>query len=148
MKKFSFLLAFLLVSGLAFGQTVALKVTFKFINIVEGYDHDCKTEVLIDGQSVGESPTVKESKGTGFTVQVPTGKHDLRIVNWALYEGEWEQHTIENDYSIDCTYDEAMHSFKKDSKLFLVFDIDSQAYVSWKKAPKVKKPKKSKENAG
>jgi hypothetical protein len=144
MKKFSFLFALLLITGMAFGQTVELKVTFKFLNIVEGYDHDCKTEVLIDGNSVGESQTVKESKGASFTVQVPTGKHDIRVVNWAYYEGEWEEHTVENEYSIDCTYDEAGHSFKKASKLFLVFDIDSQAYVSWKKAPKVKKPKKVK----
>lgn len=148
MKKISFLFAILFASSFAFGQTVALKVTFKFMNIVEGYDHDCKTQVLIDGNLVGESEEVKESKGAAFTVQVPVGKHDISIVNWAKYEGQWEEHTVANEYSIDCNYAESGHNFKKDSKFFMIFDIDTQTYTAWNKAPKVKKPKKSKNSEG
>lgn len=144
MKKIAFLFALLLASTLGYSQTVALKVTFKFINIVEGYDHDCKTQVLIDGESVGESAVTKESKGSSFEVQVPLGKHDIRVVNWAQYEGEWEEHTVANEYSIDCTWEETGHSFKKDSKLFFIYDIDSETYASWKKAPKLPKKKKVK----
>lgn len=143
MKKILFAVALLMVSAVAFAQTVPLKVTFKFVNIVEGYDHICKTEVFIDGKSVGESGEVKESVGTSFTVQVPTGTHDIHVINYALYEGEWEEHTVENQYSIDCQYDESGHSFKKAAKLFLIFDIDDKALVSWKKAPKVSKKKKA-----
>lgn len=148
MKKFTFLMALLLAGSFTFAQTVPLKVTFKFLNIVEGYDHDCKTEVFIDGVSVGESPTVKESKGCSFPVNVSTGNHDIKVVNYALYEGNWEEHSVENNYSIDCTWEESSHNFKKESKLFLVYDIDSQAFVAWNKAPKIKKPKKSKNAAG
>lgn len=141
MKKILLAAAVMMVGAVAFAQTVPLKVTFKFVNIVEGYDHICKTEVFIDGNSVGESAEVKESVGTSFTVQVPTGTHDIRIMNYALYEGQWEEHTVENEYSIDCFYNESGHNFKKASKLFLIFDIDDKALVSWKKAPKVSKKK-------
>ena len=141
MKKILFAVALMMVSAVAFAQTVPLKVTFKFVNIVEGYDHTCKTEVFIDGNSVGMSGEVKESVGTSFTVQVPVGAHDIRIMNYAMYEGQWEEHTIDNEYSIDCTYSESGHNFKKASKLFLIFDIDDKALVGWKKAPKVSKKK-------
>lgn len=140
MKKLMFAMVLMLASSLAFAQTVDLKVTFKFINIEEGYDHECKTQVLIDGQEVGVSPTVKESAGASFVVQVPTGSHTLKVVNWALYEGTWEEHTIANNYSIDCVFEET-HNFKKAEKLFLIYDIDDQTLVGWKKAPKVKKKK-------
>jgi hypothetical protein len=141
MKKTLGTVALLILGTLAFAQSTPLKVTFKFLNIVEGYDHDCKTEVFIDGESVGESGTVKESAGASFTVNVPVGKHDLKVVNYALYEGTWEEHSIENEYSIDCTYEESGHNFKKASKLFLIHDIDQGTFAGWKKAPKIKKKK-------
>jgi hypothetical protein len=148
MKKITFFLALLLAGTFATAQTVSLKVIFKFNNIVEGYDHDCKSEVFIDGVSVGVSAVVKESKGTSFTVEVPVGTHDVKVVNYADYEGNWEEHSIENNYSIDCTFEELGYKFKKETKLFLVHDIDSKTYAGWKKAPKIKKPKKSKNAEG
>ncbi len=137
--KTLFVLAAVLLSGiLVQAQTVPLQVSFKFINVEEGYDHDCKTEVLIDGVSAGETDVVKESQGGKFTVDVPVGVHDIRVVNWAYYEGNWEEHTIENNYSLDCVWSETGHDFKKASKLFFVYDLDSETIVSWKKAPKIK----------
>ena len=130
-------LSFSLFSLALFSQTTPLTVNYKFANIEEGYDHDSKTVVLIDGDVVGESGVAPESKGGTFTVQVPTGMHTLRVVNLALYEGVWEEHTIENNYSIDCFY-ETDHFFKKPEKLYLLFDVDSETSVSWKKPVKVK----------
>lgn len=126
---------------LSFAQDGQLSVTFKFVNIVEGYDHICKTQVWVDGNMVGESKEVKESVGTTFNVNVPTGSHDVRIVNLALYEGSWEEHTVENQYSIDCLF-QGNVNFKPKNKFFMLCDIDSQTYTSWKKMPKVKKAKK------
>lgn len=138
MKTFSFLFL-LLVSSFAFGQTTTLTTTFKFIGIVEGYDHDCKTQVWVDGTMLGESAVVKESAGGSVTVDVPYGEHQLRVINFAQYEGTWEEHTIENQYSIDCFW-EGTHKFsKKKENLYLLFDIDDQTQVSWKKMPKKSK---------
>ena len=119
-----------------FSQTSSLLVTFKFAGITEGYDHICKTQVWLDENLLGESGEVKESVGGSFSVRVPYGEHALRIINLANYEGEWEDHTIDNDYSIDCLW-EGSHSFgKKANKLFLLYDLDSGTIASWKKMPK------------
>lgn len=135
MKKITGIALFLLVVLTGYAQTTRLTVSFQFRNVVEGYDHDSKTQVLIDGEAVGMSGVAKQSKGTTFTVEVPTGEHELSIINWALYEGEWETHTIDNEYSIDAIYEET-HTFKKPEKLYLAFDIDNGALASWKKPVK------------
>jgi hypothetical protein len=141
MKIINFLFVCLLSMGMVTAQTVPVQVSFKFVNIEEGYDHLCRTQVLIDGQEAAVSAEVLQSKGATVTVQVPKGSHDLRIVNWARYEGTWEEHTVENNYSLDCTYEEFGHSFQKADKIFLVFDLDGQTHVNWGKAPKIKKSK-------
>ena len=149
MKKVAFLFALLLAGTFVAAQNTTLKVTFKFINIVAGYDHACKSEVFIDGKSVGISPVVKESKGTSFTVTVPTGEHDFRLMNFANYENNWEEHTVENNYSIDCFYEDNGHSFgAKAGSLHLIFDIDKQTYYVWDGKLKVKKIKGSKTKGG
>lgn len=133
-----FLLAFCL-SSTVFSQTSTLTVTFKFNGITEGYDHICKTQVWMDEKLLGESGEVKESVGGSFPVSVPYGEHLVRIINLALYEGEWEDHTIENNYSIDCLW-EGSHTFgKKKDKLFLLYDLDTGTVMSWKKMPKPSK---------
>jgi hypothetical protein len=136
MKSFSFLILFIMTAALATGQTSALLTTFRFEGIEEGYDHMCKTQVWINGELAGESAEVKESKGGSFTVNVPYGEHRMRIVNLAQFEGQWEEHTVEKNYSIDCLW-EGVHKFdQKSSKLFLLFDLDGGTTMSWKKMPK------------
>jgi hypothetical protein len=134
MKKLFGTITIALLASVAVAQSTQLTVTFKFINIVEGYDHNCKSEIFIDGESVAVSDEAKESVGTTFTASVPMGQKDFRLVNYAEYEGNWEEHTIENDYSIDCVYEDGGHKFgKKAEKLYIIFDIDSQTYASWVK---------------
>ena len=145
MKKILMLSLMLGFFSLSFAQTTELSVTFKFLNIVEGYDHNTKTEVLIDGESVGYSAEVLQSRGCTFKVNVPKGTHDIHVVNYAKYEGTWEKHLIANEYSIDCVYDGSHKFKKKKEKLFLIFDIDTGTISSWKKAPKLKKPSKKEE---
>ena len=136
MKSIQLFLLVFCFSTTVFSQTSSLTVTFKFNGITEGYDHICKTQVWMDDTLLGESGEVKESDGGTFSVSVPYGEHSLHIMNLALYEGEWEDHTIENNYSIDCTW-EGSHTFgKRKNKLFLLFDLDSGTVASWKKMPK------------
>jgi hypothetical protein len=135
MISFSTIAVLLFISVFVSGQTSSLTTTFKFDNIEEGYDHICKTQVWVNGELLGESKEVKESQGGSFTVNVPYGEHRVRIVNLAQYEGTWEEHSVANGYSIDCLW-EGTHKFdKKRTKVFLLFDIDGTAEVSWKKMP-------------
>ncbi|MBK6949625.1 MAG: hypothetical protein IPH16_17490 [Haliscomenobacter sp.] len=139
MKKLLGVAIFFAVTVGAVAQKASLSVYFAYINVEEGYNHDCKTQVYIDGALAGESEVVKEDKGGFVKVNVPKGKHALRVVNLSLYEGNWEEHTVDNDYSIDAIHEED-HAFKKPEKLYLLFDIDSGTTHSWGKP--VKKPKK------
>lgn len=139
MKKLLGVAIFLAVAVGAVAQNASLTVYFTYINVEEGYNHDCKTQVYIDGTLAGESAVVKEDKGGVVKVNVPRGKHSLRVVNLSLYEGNWEEHTVDNDYSIDAIHEED-HVFKKPEKLYLLFDIDSGTTHSWGKP--AKKPKK------
>lgn len=101
-----------------------LTVKWSFLNIVEGYDHDTKCTVFIDGKEVITSSVTKESQPNSITIKVSKGNHDVKVINYASYEGKWEEHTIEHDYSIDCTYENKI-SIKKKTEITLLFDIDT-----------------------
>jgi hypothetical protein len=141
MKKTLLTLMMLMgIFAISMAQSGTMTVKFAFKGIEEGYDHICKTQVWVDGEMVGESPAVKESVGATFTVKVPTGSHNIRVINLAYYEETWEEHTVANNYSIDCLY-EGTDNLKATNKFFMLHDIDSMTYTSWKKMPKVKKKK-------
>lgn len=135
MKKLFLLSIFMIAALVSYSQTTKLTVNIKFVGIEEGYDHETKTVVMIDGEEVAFSPNTLQSKTGAFTVDVPQGSHQLKVVNYALYEGSWEEHTVANDYSIDCVFEED-HTFKKPEKLYLLFDIDEGTKSSWKKPVK------------
>lgn len=103
---------------------VPLTLTWIFINVVEGYDHNNKMEIYCDGKLIGTSETFLESKKGTLTVSIPAGSHEINIINYAYYEGTWEAHTLENDYSIDATYTGNMTFKKKRRTANFVFDID------------------------
>jgi len=131
-----FLLALLTVLSFGFtkGPSAAdlgkakITISYTFANIEEGYDHQTKTEIYVDGELVGTSTIKKESEPNSITVKSNKGMHNIEIVNYAYYEGAWEKHTIENQYSQDFIYKADMN-FKKSNSLTLVFDIDAGVKV-------------------
>ena len=127
MKKAVFLLTLVALPVFAvFSQKMStLKVDYSFKNLVEGYDHQTVTKIFVDDELVAESTQKPESKPNTVSCQIPRGEHTVRIVNYALYEGNWEEHTIENEYSIDAVYEFDQKFKKAKYKLTLVFDIDS-----------------------
>ena len=106
-------------------KTVKVTVAWEFKNIVEGYDHNSKTELYIDGKLVATSSEKRESKPNSVSTTTTKGRHDIKVINYAEYEGTWEAHTIANNYSIDCTYEENINLNKKNNNIRLVFDVDS-----------------------
>lgn len=128
MKKLLFIFSILfLSSGAAIHAQSTLTVKWSFVGIVEGYDHDNKCIVWLNGDNVGESDVTKESEPNSITINVARGKFNLEVINYALYEGEWEKHLIENDYSIDCNYvsKKKVKLGKEPVTLTLTFDINS-----------------------
>lgn len=105
-----------------------LVVQWSFANIQDGYDHDNRMDVYVDGAKLAESEVAAQSAGGRLVVTVPPGEHEVRVVSMALYEGNWEEHTVANDYSIDCEWSDTVSGGEKE-KVRLVFDIDSGTLV-------------------
>lgn len=103
----------------------AITVNASYTGILDGYDHINKTMVYIDGVQVGETSEELQSKPNSCTVTADRGKHSIRIINMAKYEGTWEEHTIANEYSIDALY-EGEIKLKKEITINLVFDITEE----------------------
>lgn len=126
---------FLLISStnLLSAQNAKLTVKYSFKGLVEGYDHTAKTTIFLNGEELCTSDEHKESKPMKFTCEVAPGTYTVRIVNYAYYENIWEEHTIENNYSIDAVYEKEM-TFKKKKKytLALLFDIVNGTSLSKK----------------
>jgi len=116
-------------SEVGMGKMVDLTVKYSFKGIVDGYDHDCKTELYVDGKLVATSTVEKESKPNSVSAKIKKGTHDIKVVNYALYEGLWEAHTIENNYSQDCLYSATINCKKKSNTIELLFDIDNGTIV-------------------
>ena len=107
--------------------TIVVNASYK--GIVEGYDHINKTMVYIDGELAGETSELVQSKPNSCSVTVPRGNHTIRVVNMAYYEGNWEEHTIANEYSLNALYEGSIE-LKKKLTLDLVFDIDKETTIA------------------
>jgi hypothetical protein len=103
--------------------TITVNTSYK--GIIEGYDHINKTDVYVDGKLVGSTSGQVQSKPNSCKISVERGRHDIRIVNMAYYEGTWEEHTKENEYSLDALY-EGEINLKKKMSINLVFDIEKE----------------------
>lgn len=109
----------------------SLTVQYEFKGIEEGYDHLSKAMLYIDGALVYTSEEHYQSKKQMFTIEVPKGSHDVKLMLMAKYEGVWEEHTVDNNYSIDCFVDETL-GFSKKHKLTVIFDLDSDTSFDFK----------------
>jgi hypothetical protein len=114
------LASLLLLASVAHADT--LVVSWSYVGIVEGYDHDHRVDVFVEGRKVAESRVAPESEPGKLKVALPDGGCHVRIVDNALYEGEWQEHTVENDYSLDALWEGDLPA-KKKHKIRLVFDI-------------------------
>lgn len=106
-----------------------ITVNARYTGIVDGYDHINKTMVYVDGMLAGETTEQLQSKANSCSVTVNKGNHSIRIINMANYEGNWEEHTIANEYSIDALY-EGEIKLKKELTINLVFDITAERTIA------------------
>ena len=111
------------------GKHYPLMVSWKFVNVEKGYDHSSRMKVSVDGVELGTSPQSVESKGGFFVVRIPKGKHVVRIVNQALFNGKWQDHSIVNNYSVEAIYEKALE-IRKEVKVTLVIDLNHEHTVN------------------
>lgn len=106
-------------------KTGTITVNTSYTGVVDGYDHINKTMVYVDGLLAGETSEQVQSKPNSCIISVSRGKHNIRIINMANYDGNWEEHTLTNNYSIDAVYESEI-KLKKDMVITLVFDITQE----------------------
>ncbi len=123
MKKVLLFLLTFITCTLDLSATPTLQISWKFINVIDGYDHLNKIEVYIDGSLISTSESVHESQLSTHTVDVTKGKHEVVIRNYAYYNENWEEHLVSKGYSLDANFDE-VRMLKKKNYLTLVWDID------------------------
>lgn len=121
----TWILAFALVApGLA--AAGPMKASVQYLNIKEGYDHLNRMEVYVDGQLVATTPDKLESKKNKVKFTLPAGAQNVRLLNYAFYEGKWEEHTYANNYSFDCVWETPVTQIEG-NRIDLICDIDSGA---------------------
>lgn len=124
--KYCLLIACLCSSLLALSnKKVKVTVNWTFEHVVDGYDHENKMVVMVDGKLYGESKSFKQTERATFTISVPKGKHAITIQDYAFYNGVWEPHTKANEYSVDAFYDGVIDC-RKGTTITMTFDIDRE----------------------
>jgi hypothetical protein len=127
MKSIKLLALMLFLSGSVMAQKmINLQVSWVYTNVIEGYDHPSKSAIYIDGREVAVSTVKKQTQKNSITIPVAAGSHEIRIVNLSEYDGVWEEHTEENNYSLDAIYETTLNFKKKPRKIDLIFDIDTE----------------------
>jgi len=112
-------------------QEGTITITYSFKSIEDGYDHLTKTLVYIDGVFITESKPHKQSVETKISFNIKPGSYKIEIINYAYYDGKWEVHSKENNYSLDCFY-EGNIKLKKKLKINIVFDLDNGTFTKIK----------------
>lgn len=83
--------------------SAALAGTLDLSYALEGARPDAPHQLsfFVDGVEVGRSPEGLESEREVIRVTVPDGAFELRIVDWAVYRGYWQERTVANGYDVD-----------------------------------------------
>lgn len=100
-----------------------LTVSIEYKGLVEGYIHDTKDQIFINDVLVKETAPRNQELTYNATMKVQAGDVNFKIVNWTLYEGNWEETLVQNEYSIDATKELKLKLGKK-NKLSVVYDLD------------------------
>lgn len=107
-------------------KEITFTVDWVFVNVIDGYDHNSKMLIYLDGMLVHESSVSPQSKKNSIEITVPKGKHVIEVVNYAFYNGEWQKHTKRNDFSVDAFYKDKLDFRKKPRQLWMLFDINTE----------------------
>lgn len=128
--KLLFLLAIPFVLGTSFVKPKKgkLTITYTTVGTNEGYSYVSKLNVYIDGAWVATGPEKDQKELNSFTIDVPRGNHQFKCQLLALYEGKWEERTLDNDYSFDWKYEGDLE-FEKKNTLTLEFNITDNKVI-------------------
>jgi hypothetical protein len=108
-----------------FSKDKTVVVEWKFTGIAEGYDHLNRNKVFVDGAGQAVSKEVHQSEWGKYTLSLAKGIHHVKLVNEAYYDGKWQEHTFENEFSVNAIYECELDAAEV-GKIQLVFDLDGK----------------------
>lgn len=111
------------------GKHYPMEIDWRFTNVESGYNHVSRMQVFVDDVEYGTSEQSVESMGGKFLLKIPKGMHRIRIVNQSLIDGDWQDHTIVNNYSVEAVY-EKLIEVKKNVRVTLVIDLNDEETVN------------------
>ncbi len=120
MKKLTLLL-FVMISFTNWSQ---MTIEWRFLNVEDGYDHINKMKIYIDGEYHGETDECNQLDWCTYEFPLSKGNHNIKLLNMSLFEGVWEEHLIENNYSVDAVLEKSV-KMKKKAKLKMEIDLDN-----------------------
>ena len=134
MKVKHAILMLFLFAGLSSAHAVNTKlitITFKykFIHEGDGQDINTRLKIYVDDVVKGVSLAKTESEANLVTIEIPTGNHKIRAVIESEEDGKWEEHTVANEYSIDCVYINEMN-YTKHVRIDLTFDLEKGTIIN------------------
>lgn len=109
-------------------KLITITFKYKFIHEGEGKDINTRLKIYVDDVVKGVSLAKVEAEENHVTVEIPSGNHKIRAVIESEFEGVWEEHTVVNEYSIDCVYLTEMN-FTKHVRIELIFDLEKGTIV-------------------
>jgi citrate lyase beta subunit len=115
-------------AGTIKGKLITITFKYKFIHAAEGKEINTRLKIYVDDAVKGVSLAKMETESNTVTIEIPTGKHKLRAVIESEFEGKWEEHTVANEYSIDCVY-LSETDFTKHVRVDIIFDLEKGTIV-------------------
>ncbi|WP_300666213.1 hypothetical protein [Fluviicola sp.] len=125
MKLNGLLIFFCLIVFLrSYSRDRSVVLEWKFNGIEAGYDHLNRCKVFVDGEEMPVSKTCLQSVWGSYELRLSKKEHQIRLVNEAYYNGQWVEHSFENEFSIDavCAFD---LNAKEISRIQIQFDLNS-----------------------
>lgn len=125
-KTFFTIIFWILVNSNTYSQTsrhVFISVKFKTVNVEKDYDHLSRLKVYMNGINLITSSVKPESKLNKIRLSVNPGKYHIRLVKESFYQQKWQEHTIANNFAIDCSAEQTIE-LNKNLSLKIIFDLD------------------------
>jgi hypothetical protein len=107
-------------------KTVFIEWTFQ--GVLEGFNHLNRIQIFVDGIALPPSQEVFQSDLGNYVLRVSKGIHQIKLINEAYCKGKWQEHTFNNEFSIDARCEFELNPLNL-SKIQVVFDLDQKQPV-------------------
>lgn len=110
----------------SWGRSVTLE--WKFTGIEEGYDHQNRCRLFVDGEELPVSKSCKQSEWGVYPITLSRKIHQVKLVNEAFYKGKWVEHTFANGFSINAVCEFELNTAEV-ARMTIAFDLNKKGVL-------------------